>query len=203
MMRGPLLAALAAIAVAGEPAILLTGFGPFAGRGVNGSETAARRLDGALIAGHRIHVRILPVRWGEPERILPAAVAELAPALVLGLGEGHPGRIAVELVGRNRAAHPDEAGAPPPASLGDGPPERQARLAFDPAWFPGAVPPVVASADAGDYLCNAWLWHAISLPSARVGFVHLPPQGETPADGYAATVLPAVRQLIERQFPAP
>jgi pyroglutamyl-peptidase len=195
--------AIASTVGAAEPAILLTGFGPFAGRGVNGSETIARRLDGGLVAGRRIHVRILPVRWGEPERTLPPAVAALAPELVLGLGEGHPGRIAVELLGRNRAGHPDETGAAPPASLGDGPAERAARLAFDAAWFVDAVPPVVASRDAGAYLCNAWLWHAAALPVAKVGFVHLPPQETTGADAYAERILPAVRRLIERQFAAP
>jgi pyrrolidone-carboxylate peptidase len=186
-------------ALAGADTIVVTGFAPFAGRGVNGSETIARRLDGAVIAGATVSVRILPVRWGEPERILPALAAG-RPRLLVGLGEGFPGRIAVEMVGRNRAGHPDEAGAPPPVRLGDGPATRPARFAFDHGWCAGSPLPVVASDDAGAYLCNAWLWHACALDLPAVGFVHLPPQGDTPVDAYAAMVEPIIRALIARQL---
>ncbi|MFM2092463.1 MAG: pyroglutamyl-peptidase [Planctomycetota bacterium] len=186
-------------ALAGADTIVVTGFAPFAGRGVNGSETIARRLDGAVIAGATVAVRILPVRWGVPEQTLPGLAAN-RPRLLLGLGEGHPGRIAVELVGRNRAGHPDEAGVPPPARLGDGPAERDARFAFEPAAFATSPVPVVASRDAGAYLCNAWLWHAAALPVPAVGFVHLPPQGETPDAAYAAPIEPVIRALIARQL---
>lgn len=205
-MRTILLALIVVVACAAEPAVvkepavLLTGYGPFAGRGVNGSETVARKLDQTVIAGHRIHVRILPVRWGEPQRVLDEAVPALKPALVLGLGEGHPGRVAVERIGRNRAEGPDEAGTAPPASLGEGPAERAARFAFDPAWFSGVKIPIAASDDAGAYLCNAWLWYATGLPTAKVGFVHLPPQGKVPADRYAAVLVPVISELIARQL---
>ena len=194
----PLFALIMTAALAGADTIVLTGFSAFAGRGVNGSETIARRLDGTLIAGATVSVRILAVRWGEPERVLPALAAS-RPRLLLGLGEGFPGRIAVERIGHNRAGHPDEDGIPPPARLGDGPASRTARFAFDPAWFHAAPLPVVASDDAGAYLCNAWLWHASALDLPAVGFVHLPPQGDTPDDGYAAGVEPIIRALIARQ----
>lgn len=200
MIRTFLLVVIAVVAIAAEPVVLLTGYGPFAGRGVNGSETVARKLDQALIAGHRIHVRILPVRWGEPQRVLGEAVPQLKPVLLLGLGEGHPGRVAIELIGRNRAAGPDEQGAPPPANLGEGTAERAARFVFDPAWFGGAKVPVAASDDAGSYLCNAWLWYAAGLSTAKVGFVHVPPQGKVPSDAYAAAFVPVISELIARQF---
>jgi hypothetical protein len=104
--------AAAAAANAAEPVILVTAFQPFAGRGVNGSATVAQRLAGEIIAGCRVAVLVMPVRWGEPARQLPAAVARLQPRLLLGLGEGDPGLVSVERVGANLARPiPDEGQA--------------------------------------------------------------------------------------------
>ncbi len=34
------------------------------------------------------------------------------------------------------------------------------------------------SDDAGDYVCNGWLYRVLrARPRARIGFVHLPPEG--------------------------
>ena len=183
-----------------RPPVVITAFAPFAGRGANGSQTVAAALDGQVIAGHRIQTRVLAVRWGEPERVLPELVAEAPVALLLGLGEGHPGRIAIETTAHNRAQGADEAGAPAPATLSaDDPGPRQARL-IPLSTVPGADPwPVVTSHDAGSYLCNAWLWHASALAVDRVGFIHLPPQGGKEGDDYTAAILPALRKIIAAQ----
>ncbi len=190
-----------ASALESKPVVLITAYGPFAGRGVNGSETIARALDGLEIAGAVVRVRVLAVRWGEPEARVPAAIDELTPVLVVGLGEGHPDRVAVESSARNQAQHPDEAGRAPPATLQVlGPTQRAATLVFDPAWCTEAAVPVVASDDAGAYLCNNLLYVALASAVPRVGFIHLPPQGETPTDEYRAALTPIVRTIIERNL---
>ena len=202
----PLLCTTAVHAVeadsASPPAVLLTAYGPFQGRGVNGSETVARSLDGTMVGGARITVLVLPVRWGEPERAVPAAVAQQHPVLLLGLGEGWPATATVELQAVNKAEHPDEAGAPPPALLAAaGPEHRLATVEFDRTWF-RAEAAVRASRDAGTYLCNNLLYVAAAQPVARAGFMHLPPQGDVPAAEYVARWAPLVKILIAHNLPS-
>ncbi len=197
-MRIVLMTLLATTLAAAElPTVLLTAYGPFAGRGVNGSETVARSLDGSEIAGARVQVLVLPVRWGEPERVVPAAVQRLHPVLVLGLGEGWPDTAAVERQAVNRAAGADETGIAPPASLDSaGPATRLATILFERTWF-AADAPIRVSADAGTYLCNNLLYVATAQPVPAAGFMHLPPQGDTPAAAYIERWAPLVRTLIE------
>lgn len=183
-----------------EPIILLTAFAPFDGRGVNGSATIAHRLDGAQIGGARIAILIIPVRWGEPERQLPAAVDRLKPVALLGLGEGLPGHtVYVEQVGANLARHyPDVDGVLPPQAVlnGTGPPSRPVRFRFEPSWFTDPAIQVMASQDAGGYLCNEMLFTALGQPVSTCGFVHLPPQGDVPDVLYSDHLVPIVRDLI-------
>ncbi len=193
----------AAAARAAEPVILVTAFQPFAGRGVNGSATVAQRLAGEIIAGGRVTVLVMPVRWGEPARQLPAAVARLQPRLLLGLGEGYAGLVTVERMGANLARPiPDEGQALPTAAQLEpaGPATRPARLDFAPEWFSAAALPVRASADAGGYLCNELLYRALGEPVQRCGFMHLPPQAAVSDDAYAAALVPLVRIIIERNL---
>lgn len=185
---------------AAEPIVLLTAFGPFDGRGVNGSATVAHRLDGTLIAGARISILVLPVRWGEPERRLPAEVERLKPVVLLGLGEGRPGRtVYVERVGANVArAVPDVGGVLPAQAILDAaaPASRPVRIRFDPSWFTAAAFQVADSHDAGGYLCNELLFTALGQPVSTCGFVHLPPQGEESDALYSDQLVPIVRALI-------
>jgi pyroglutamyl-peptidase len=187
-----------------EPSVLLTAFGPFDGRGVNGSATVAHRLDGTLIAGSRISILVLPVRWGEPERRLPAEVDRLKPMVLLGLGEGQPGRtVYVERVGANAArSFTDVDGALPPQAILDAtaPASRSARLRFDRSWFTAAAFQVTDSHDAGGYLCNEMLFTALGQPVITCGFIHLPPQGDTPDAPYCDQLAPIVRDLIARNL---
>ena len=198
-----LLIGLCLAASTAEPVILVTAFQPFAGRGANGSATVAQRLAGEVIAGCRVTVLVMPVRWGEPARQLPAAVARLQPRLLLGLGEGYPGLVSVERVGAN-LARPirDEGQALPPAAQlePDGPATRAARLDFAAGWFGATAIPVRVGDDAGGYLCNELLYRALGQPVGRCGFVHLPPQDGVADAAYAAPLLPVVRELIARNL---
>jgi pyroglutamyl-peptidase len=189
--------------VDGGPVVLITAFTAFAGRGVNGSATVAAAMDGTVISGHRLHALVMPVVWGAPEAMLPAAIARWRPRLVLGMGEGGPGRVAVELVARNRAdAIADEHGRQPAAAVlaPDGPDQRASRFSFAPEWFAGQAPAVIASTDAGGYLCNACLYAALRSAASRCGFVHLPPQEAVPDADYARRFMPVIIALIERNL---
>lgn len=196
--------AVAAAATApAPPVVLVTAFKPYAGRGVNGSETVAKALAGTLIAGARVQVAVLPVVWGEPERQLPVLVESLKPVLILGLGEGWPGKIAVEQVARNLAGDlADEAGQKPPAAKLDaaGPDQRPARLAFEAAWFAHAAVPVVSSKAIGDYLCNELFYTALGTPVKLVGFIHLPPQGKMSDEDYLGKMRPVVITIVEKNL---
>src|SRR6476659_8590205 len=82
--------------------VLLTGFEPFDGRGLNPSWEAARSLDGEVIGGLRIVARQLPVDWERSWRTLLAAIDETAPGYVLMLGEAARRTcISVETVAHN------------------------------------------------------------------------------------------------------
>lgn len=201
-LAAALLLGLALTVDAAEP-ILITAFEPFAGRGANGSATVARHLDGGEIAGHPVRIAVLPVRWGEPGARIPALIAEVKPILVIGLGEGHPGRIACETVAANEAKpFPDEAGALPAQGTlaADGPASRAATLRCDPAWFADPPVPVVLSQDAGGYLCNEALWVICGSEVPLRGFVHLPPQGEISDADYAGMIGPVVRMIVGRNL---
>jgi pyroglutamyl-peptidase len=183
------------------PTVLITAFRPFAGRQVNGSQTVVEHLRTA-VPGVRLEVLLLDVAWSAPGSTLPARVAELKPRLLIGLGEGHPGRVCVERVARNQRVGADVTGQPPAERAVDaaGPAQRQGTLRFDPAWDLGRGIPVTTSDDAGTYLCNALFYTALGLPVERVGFIHLPPQGDEDGAAYAGRLAPIVRELIRRNL---
>lgn len=204
-MRALMLVLLFGFLSAAEPVkpILVVAYAPFAGRGVNGSGTLAAALTKQSIAGHPVVHAILPVRWGEPEKRLPALIAQHDPVIIVGLGEGHPGRIAVEMQGVNKAAGPDENKQPPTSELlaADGPASRPSRWRFDSAWFAGGRVPVVASKNAGTYLCNSMLYVGLGLDERFIGFVHLPPQGTVPDLNYTTVLTPPVVTLLKHNVP--
>ena len=190
---------LASCLMAAEQPILLIAYGPFAGRGVNGSATVARSFEGTTLAGHPVVVAVRPGRWGAPEDQVPRLYAEHHPRLVLGLGEGFPDRVAIETRARNRRQHRDEAGAEPAQVEieADGPPIRSSPLRIDPADLPPTGVPVLRSADAGTYLCNNLLWTCLAQADGPpAGFVHLPPQGDRDDDTYRAAFRPVVEAVL-------
>src|SRR5512139_1251060 len=84
--------------------VLVTGFDPFGGEGVNPSWLAVRRLRGRRVAGHAVVVQQLPTEFGRAPRVLARAMARHRPALVLAVGQagGRPAlsveRVALNLV---------------------------------------------------------------------------------------------------------
>lgn len=153
---------------------------------MNPSELLARSLDGRLVAGRAVVVRILPVETRALRDRLEAAIREEQPELILGTGYA-PGRcsLAVERAALNVLDFPipDAVGTMrknDPVARG-GPDARLSTLPLTEivdAWTALGVPGYVSNS-AGTYLCNQWLYEALTLttnssPPVPAGFVHVP-----------------------------
>lgn len=156
--------------------ILVLGFGPF---GDVEDNPAARLALGAHLArlpgGGRVFGEVMEVSWAEARQHAARRAAELEPELILGIGVAR-GRSApmIERFGRNLAAPelPDVRGERRSALAEAGEGRLESGLAGE--WA-GALE-VGLSEDAGRYVCNAWIWHALDqgLPAA---FLHVPDAG--------------------------
>jgi len=150
--------------------IVITGFEPFDGRPVNRSWLAALRVRRDV---ERVQ---LPVAF--------AALAELVPQLaaradaLLMVGEAKRRALSIERVARNKTlGRADNTGATPDGPrVADGPAELAAT--WDAARALAAArahAPADFSDDAGEYCCNAALYHALrAAPGKRIGFLHVP-----------------------------
>jgi pyroglutamyl-peptidase len=182
----------------GRPKIVVTAFGPFQGRPVNGSLTVLKWLRRHWSPGFAAS-RILPVEWGRAPRIIRGMIERNRPRVCIALGEGHPGRVAIEQRAHNEAVGVDEAGESPPTdvinlqeaqwlsgSLGL-PPELVAKC----PW------PAVLSEDAGRFLCNRVLWEIFDAAPPVCGFIHLPPQGATTDRDYVRGLGPWLWEYLQ------
>ncbi len=157
--------------------ILLAGFGPFADVHRNPAETLVRRVDGARVCGHTLRGLVLPVSYRRaPEVTLELAGLPLHAVIGFGVAMARE-MVSVEL-GADRPqtdARPDINGRTPPSLRG------RARIAagFCSPDFASGLGGVL-STDAGDYVCNAWLYQVQAALDVPVGFVHLPPSGLAP-----------------------
>jgi pyroglutamyl-peptidase len=166
--------------------VLLTGFEPFGSHSTNPSELLVRSLEGRIVGGRLIRGRVFPVESSSLRGRLETALSEERPEFAIGLGYA-PGRtaLALERVSVNVLdfAIPDASGATrkneavrpggPDAYLSTVPLDEIER-----AWTSAGVPGYVSDS-AGTYLCNQWLYEALSLtsqtnPTIPVGFIHLP-----------------------------
>lgn len=166
--------------------VLLTGFEPFGPHSVNPSDLLARSLEGRIIGGRVIRGRVLPVESRSLRGRLETALREERPEFAIGIGYA-PGRAALglERVGVNVLDFelPDASGvtrknAPvlpggPAAYFSTVPLEEIAD-----AWASAGVPGYISNS-AGTYLCNQWLYEALSLTAKApapipVGFIHVP-----------------------------
>jgi pyroglutamyl-peptidase len=189
--------------------MLLTGFEGYGGRSVNPAEEVARRLDGATIAGALVQGRTLPVRLAEIGLRIDRLIEELRPRAVLGLGlwPGEP-MLRIERIAANIADFriADNAGLIAKAPVVEG----------GPAAFLSTLPieairdrlldagiPARLSGTAGQFLCNALMYHTLRLCARRTpppccGFIHLPYLPEQVALLQAAARDPAATDLHQR-----
>jgi pyroglutamyl-peptidase len=166
--------------------VLLTGFEPFGAHPVNPSELLVRSLEGRVIGGRAVDVRVFPVETRTLRDRIETALHEVQPQIVIGTGYA-PGRAAlgVERVGLNVLDFdiPDASGAMrknDPVERG-GPDARLSTLPLAEivaAWTAAGVPGYVSDS-AGTYLCNQWLYDVLALTAnastpVLAGFVHVP-----------------------------
>lgn len=192
--------------------ILLTGFEPFAGRGVNPSWEAAQQLEGASAGPARIDVLRVPVVWRECVATIARELErEPADGLVIGgLSFGRPS-ISVEAIAHAigdlpwqadnadlalSAERSDGDAAGPDALLATAP-VRAIAKAINAAGIPAHV-----SWDGGAYVSNATLYGALRYARDRdlrlpTTYLHVPATPEM-ATGTATPSLPL--ELIAKAF---
>lgn len=164
--------------------VLLTGFEPFGGEGINPSWEVARALHSQVIAGALVHARCLPTSFGEAPVALAEALASVQPGLVIALGQASGRsevsieRVAVNLIDARIA---DNAGQRPqdvpvradaPAAYFSTLPIKAMRDALRVAGYPAGL-----SLSAGAFVCNQLffeLQHVLAGQDVPSGFIHLP-----------------------------
>lgn len=166
-----------------SPSVLVTGFEPFGGGDDNPSWRVAMALAEDPPPGVELATAILPVTWGGAWPALRGALESASPDVVLLLGQsGKRPTVTVERFalnfGQGRIADNDGVVREPGPLVEGGPLALAATLDVDAcvAAMAGAGVAASASHDAGAFLCNAMLYHALhgAPPGRRAGFVHLP-----------------------------
>jgi pyroglutamyl-peptidase len=165
---------------------LVTGFEPFAGLDRNPSAEVASQLDGRVVGGAPVVARVLPVSLDRYRAALAAAIEEVRPGLVIGLGLAQgEASIRIERIGINLAdfeiADNDGAVAADRPVEPGGPQARLSTIpvaAIEDALLAEGIP-AHSSTTAGAYLCNACLYTLLGLaetadPAFPCGFIHLP-----------------------------
>jgi pyroglutamyl-peptidase len=165
--------------------ILVTGFGAFPGVPRNPTACILKDLVRyrARFARFGVDLRfhLLPVRFAEIESRLAALVEMDRPDAILHLGVASRRRqISVETRAINRAGplHPDASRARPDQVLAYGAPQ-YLHASYPAARILSALRmrghAAARSINAGDYVCNATLYHSLLNGfAAEVGFLHAP-----------------------------
>ena len=194
--------------------VLVTGFDPFGGAGINPSWLAAQALDGQRIAGHQVVAARLPTAFDQALAVLGQLLATHRPQLVLCTGQAG-GRAALSLeriaINVNDARIPDNAGTQPidtpvvaggPAAYFSSLPIKAMQAALEGAGIRAEV-----SQTAGTFVCNHvfyGLMHRLADPrfaGVRGGLVHVPwllEQGQPsmPLDQIVAGLEVAIRSAL-------
>ena len=166
--------------------ILVTGFEPYGGRGLNPAFETMQALDGRVIEGLPVVGRGLPVSFSGLKPAIANLLEEIDPAAVVSLGLW-PGEtmIRLERVSINIADFEIPDNEPfiitDGEVTGDGPNARPATLplrAIERALLEAGIPARL-STSAGTFLCNACLYAFLEAVEARpqqtpCGFLHLP-----------------------------
>ncbi len=171
-----------------RPTILLTGFGAFPGIAENATALLVPALAAearARFPGFDVIAEVLPVEWERTPQLLQQLLADTSPQLALHFGvTRHTSGFQIERVGRNvcEPRH-DATGAVPDVAclIADGPEALPSTCPVERiiARLESAGLPCAMSDSAGTYLCNATLYHSLTIAQMRAtqtlaGFIHLP-----------------------------
>ena len=164
--------------------ILLTGFEPYAGRGINPAAEVVTRLHGQAIAGVEIIGHTLPVALQGLEDRINTLLKDIRPTAVLSLGLA-PGTpfIRLERIAVNIADFdiPDNSGriCRDECLIDSGPIALLSSLplrAIEQRLLEADIAATLSNT-AGTYLCNATMYyflHALRNQAIPSGFIHLP-----------------------------
>ena len=186
--------------------ILVTAFGPFDGRPENASSLA---LAGLKQRFPWLNTRVLPVDSVVAPGRMVRAIRELRPSVVLMLGEAAGSSTPrLETTAWNSLDFriPDIAGRQPrDVPIRPGSPEHlPATLPWDQvlALLAAAGMEARMSDDAGRYLCNQVMFHALDFIrrhglATRAGFIHLPLATELPSERAVGILARVIRLLAK------
>lgn len=173
------------VVTAAQISVLVTGFGPFPGVPSNPTIAILRLLGERGVDGVPLELATLPVTFaGVAPALRAAATCRPRAILLLGLARRRTSlSVETRAVNRRGTAVPDNDGLVPAAAslvVEGGPAE------FAATWPAEQTCEALLarghraslSDDAGDYVCNAALYHALHEGLApTIGFLHVPPLG--------------------------
>jgi len=154
------------------------GFGTFPGVPSNPAQHLALALNGRTVGDRLVVGEGMPVSYERCVRRTRTLVASYRPELLLGVGVATERRVpSLERTARNRCdSRRVDVDAIGVAKLVPGGPD-VLHTDFVSKALCDAIDGELSD-NAGDYVCNAWLYDSLRLFSAlRVGFLHLPAHG--------------------------
>ena len=185
--------------------VLLTGFEPFGKASLNPSGEIVKVLSRESVPGVEITTLILPVEYSRASSILLAKIKELAPEVVISLGQAEGRkkisfeRVAVNIAG---ARIPDNAGITKTdeAIVVDG---RDAYFSTLPyTKMISAIQemgiPVGQSLSAGTFICNEIFYETqrtLISSKTRSGFIHVPLQDEQTSEFPGQPTMPLIEMV--------
>ncbi|MDO5737412.1 MAG: pyroglutamyl-peptidase I [Propionibacteriaceae bacterium] len=161
--------------------VLVTGFAPFGGDAENASAVVLHELTGSW-SDSRIDLvtALLPVEFDGAPRALAATIVDVAPDVVICLGEAGGRTLVTPERWAGPLAHariPDNAGHAPSNEQLDGHPEPfGSRLDADAVAeaIRSVGVPAEASSDAGLFVCNATFRALLRDHCMPAAFIHVP-----------------------------
>ena len=158
--------------------VLIAGFGPFNGVIDTPSAALAEALDGCIFTGAAVVGREMPVSHRRSIEVCAMARASVNPVAILGIGVALSRTdVTVEdWASRPSDVQEDVDGHTVPVLTGGA---RRRQSTIDGARLARADARL--GDDAGDYVCNSWLFQAVGAFDIPVGFIHIPPTGPDPA----------------------
>ena len=157
--------------------VLIAGFGPFDGVIDNPSSAMAEALDGCMFGGVTVVGREMPVSHRRSIEVCALAQADARAVAILGIGVALS-RSSVTVEGwatrPEACGREDVDGHELPVLTAAGPERLEATV--DSSQLAGLLAADLGD-DAGDYVCNSWLYQAVTAFDVPVGFIHIPPSG--------------------------
>ncbi len=161
--------------------VLVAGFGPFDGVIDNPSAAIAEALDGCVFGGVNVVGREMPVSHRRSIEVCALAHADANAVAILGIGVALS-RTTVTVEGwatrPEACGREDIDGHEAPVLTSAGP--QRLRSTVDASQLARLLDADLGD-DAGDYVCNSWLYQAVTAFEVPVGFIHIPPIGLDPA----------------------